>query len=418
MRILFLTQVLPYPLDSGAKVRAYHVLQYLTSRHQVTLVSFSRDSDSAAAIDHLRELCHAVHLVPLKRSRLNEVLDIVRSLVAAQPFTILRDRRRAMHQLLIHLVTDQYFDMIHADQLTMAQYALLADSVILDRSPSARPKLVLDAHNAYYLIPQRMASVSRSFFLKKFLQREARLLAQYEAETYRCFDEVLTVTENDQTSIQQLSPFDSAQPRFTTMPICVDADQPFVQRRSNPHGLLMLGGLHWPPNADAVRWFAHEVLPVIKQQIPDVQLFIVGARPPQNILALADVAHLHQPDRASGASIVVTGYVTDVQPFIEASAALIVALRSGGGMRVKIVEALQWGLPIISTTIGCEGIDVTDQQDILIADEPAAFAGAVITMLTDNDLAQRLADQGRQLVARRYNWRKVYSLLDAIYESI
>ncbi|HZY44363.1 MAG TPA: glycosyltransferase [Anaerolineae bacterium] len=110
--------------------------------------------------------------------------------------------------------------------------------------------------------------------------------------------------------------------------------------------------------------------------------------------------------------------MTDVQPFIEASAALIVALRSGGGMRVKIVEALQWGLPIISTTIGCEGIDVTDQQDILIADEPAAFAGAVITMLTDNDLAQRLADQGRQLVARRYNWRKVYSLLDAIYESI
>ncbi len=415
MRILFFTQVLPYPLDSGAKVRAYHVLQYLTSRHQVTLVSFVRDSDLQEAIDHLRGLCHAVHLVPLKRSRRNEILNVARSLTTSQPFTILRDRRRAMQQLVIDLLADRSFDAIHADQLAMAQYALQADSGILDRSSQPQPKLVLDAHNAYYLIPQRMASVSRSLFLKKFLEREARLLAQYEAETYRRFDDVLTVTDHDLTSIKQLSPFDSTQPRFTTMPICVDADQPPIPRRSNPRGLLMLGGLHWPPNADAMRWFVREVLPAIKQQVPDVQLFVVGARPPQDILALADVAHIQHPDQANAASIVVTGYVTDVQPYIEASAALIVALRSGGGMRVKIVEALQWGLPIVSTTIGCEGIDMTDQQDSLIADEPSAFVAAVIKVLNDNDLAQRLVDHGRQLVAKRYDWRTVYQALDGIY---
>lgn len=403
MRILFLTQILPYPLDSGAKVRAYHVLQYLAARHEVTLVSFSRDSDPLAAIDHLRSICQAVHLVPMHRSRPNEILNLMRSLLTVQPFTILRDQRAAMQQLIKKLLIDSSFDAIHADQLAMAQYVLFAASVILDRSSRSRPELVLDAHNAYYLIPQRLASASGNFLLRKFLQLEAKKMAQYEARTYSRFDHVLTVTENDLVSIQQLSHFAPDRPRFTVMPICVDATTPIIQRRSVARGLLTLGGLHWPPNADAVRWFVREVWPLITQQVSDVQLFIIGARPPQDILAL-------QND-----SIRVTGYVEDVTAYIEASAALIVALRSGGGMRVKIVEALQWGLPIVSTSIGCEGIDVTDQQDILIADGPATLAAAVVKVLGDNHLSQQLADQGRQLVARHYDWRKIYSMLDAIY---
>jgi glycosyltransferase involved in cell wall biosynthesis len=410
MRILFLSQILPYPLDSGAKVRAYHIVQTLSARHEVTLVSFSRDSDSPEAIAHLRSVCHAVQLVPLKRSRLNEILNLARSFVTVQPFTILRDHRGDMQQLVIDLMLASSFDAIHADQLSMAQYALLALSAQPDRREAsrARPKLVLDAHNAYYLIPQRMASVSRNVLLKKFFQFEAKRVAHYEAQTLPRFDHVLTVTENDLASLKQLGNFAADQPRFTAMPICIDAAAPPIARRANARGLLLVGGLHWPPNADAARWFARKIFPLIIAQVPDVKLIIVGARAPQDILALA---------HAYPGSIEVTGYVDDVQPFIEESAALMVALRMGGGMRVKIIEALQWSLPIVSTTIGCEGLAVTDQQNILIADEPQAFAAAVIKLLNNQSLAARLAENGRQLIAERYDWRKVYQALDAIYPS-
>ena len=123
MHILFLTQILPYPLDSGAKVRASFVLRYLAARHRVTLVSFSRASDPPAALAHLRTVCHAVHTVPMTRSLAGEARSLARSLVSGQPYTLLRDERRAMHQLLQQLVQAEPFDAIHADQLVMADYA-------------------------------------------------------------------------------------------------------------------------------------------------------------------------------------------------------------------------------------------------------------------------------------------------------
>jgi glycosyltransferase involved in cell wall biosynthesis len=190
---------------------------------------------------------------------------------------------------------------------------------------------------------------------------------------------------------------------------------PALERNPSARGLLMLGGLHWPPNADAVRWFSREIWPLVSEQAPWARLFVVGARPSEDIRALGDFAGIERPEQAGDAHVVVTGYVPDPAPFIRESAALIVALRSGGGMRVKIVEALQWGLPVISTTVGYEGIDVTPGRDVLVADEPRAFAQAAVTVLSDKGLAQHLSRNGRQLVEQRYDWRTAYTVLEAVY---
>jgi glycosyltransferase involved in cell wall biosynthesis len=277
--------------------------------------------------------------------------------------------------------------------------------------------MVVDAHNAYYLIPQRLSRVAANPALRLFLWREARLMARYEADVYRHFDHVLTVTEQDLAAIRQLAVFDGQSPRFTTVPICVDAAVPPLDRQRGAQGILMLGGLHWPPNADAARWFVREVWPLVRAQVPGAQLFVVGARPPDDIKALGDFSGIERPEQAHGAPVVVTGYVNDPQEFIRGSAALVVPLRSGGGMRVKIVEALQWGLPIVSTTIGCEGINVVPGESALIADDPGPLGRAAADLLRNPELAQRLADAGRRLVEECYDWRKAYTALEAVYSN-
>ena len=415
MRILFLTQVLPYPLDAGPKVRAYHMLQYLAARHEVTLISFVRKSDRPEAIAHMRALCHTLHTVPLERTRTADLYNLGLSVLSGQPFTIVRDELRQMEEKVSQVVASQTFDAIHADQLSMASYALRAQRDMQKTSPSVSPLMVMDAHNAYYLIPQRLSEVAKNPLMRLFLQREARLIARYEAETYTHFQHVLTVTEQDQTAIKTLAPFDGVMPHFKTLPICVDAATPALSFQAGAKGVLMLGGLHWPPNADAARWFARDIWPQVRACVPDAQLFIVGARPPEDVRTLGDFAGIERPEQAGNAPIVVTGYVKDAEPFIRASAALMVALRSGGGMRVKIVEALQWGLPVVSTTIGCEGIDVTPGQDMLVADNPVDLAAALVNVLNDRTIAQHLAEGGRTLIAQHYDWRKIYLALDEIY---
>jgi glycosyltransferase involved in cell wall biosynthesis len=415
MHILFLTQLLPYPLDAGAKVRQYYVLRYLAARHQVTLVCFGRDSDSADAVSYLRGFCREVHVVPMQRSRVAEATSLGRSLLTGQPYTILRDAKALMYRQLDALLREESFDAIHADQLAMAQYALYAQAQRARTGRSAPPKMVMDAHNAYYLIPQRMAAVSKQPAMRLLLRREAQVMARYERNTYQRFDHVLTVTKQDLDAIHQLGHYSRNAPQFEVIPICVDASTPPVPRQPDAHGLLMLGGLHWPPNADAARWFAHDIWPHVSSQVRDAQLFIVGARPPDDIRQLADCFGVQRPEQAGGAPVVVSGYVPDAQPFLSASAVLIVALRSGGGMRVKIIEALQWGIPVVSTTIGCEGINLTPGRDALIEDDPQKFAAAVLSVLQDPELARRLSEQGRALVRQQYDWQKVYAAFDAIY---
>ena len=415
MRILLLTQVLPYPLDSGAKVRAYYILRYLAARHKVTLVSFGRKSDSTAAVDHLSSLCHEIHIVPMNRTRSADMRSLLKSALSSQPFSIVRDERVAMRMKLVEVVANCQFDAIHADQLAMAQYAVGAESAMRNRWPQTKPVMVLDAHNAYYLIPQRMAEVTRNRLLRWMLLHEARLMAEYEVDTYQRFGHVLTVTSEDLANIRKLHHFGNGKPRFTMIPICIDAEIPPKPRNPDSCGLLFLGGLHWPPNADAVRWFLSEIWPLVHAEVPSSRVYVVGTRPPRDIRALGDYFGIEHPEQAGTAPVVVTGYVKDPASFIGDSAALIVALRSGGGMRVKIIEALQWELPIITTSIGSEGINVTSEQDAMIADDPRKFAQAIIDVLRNPKLSKQLSENGRTLVERHYDWHIVYKALDEIY---
>ena len=200
----------------------------------------------------------------------------------------------------------------------------------------------------------------------------------------------------------------SAQPalRFSTIPICVDTESvpPVVPVSARPE-VLHLGTMFWPPNVEGVLWFARQVWPLVRAQIPEAVFTVVGKNPPEQVKALD----------GRDAGINITGYISDPQTYLERAKAFIVPLFSAGGMRVKIIDGWRWGLPIVSTTIGAEGIQYREGENILIADDPQSFAAAVVQVLQDSTLNQGLRERGRRWVEEKYNWQRVYTDWDQVY---
>ncbi|MBZ0278029.1 MAG: glycosyltransferase family 4 protein [Anaerolineae bacterium] len=393
MRVLLLTQVLPYPPDSGPKVKTYYVLKYLAEQHEVTLVSFVRDTDKPEYIQHLQNLCHRVITVPITRSPVRDLMFLGQSLLKGQPWMMLRDERPEMRQALVELAKTETFDVVHADQLNMGQYAL----------PFTNSRKVLDLHNALWVLYKRLAeTLPLTKPMKYILLRDWRLLKRYEGDLCRTFDAVTAVSQEDKLALQEAGARDG----ITVIPIAVDTtEQAQVERKpSGPH-IIHIGTMYWPPNIDGITWFLDEIYPLIKQQVPDVRCTLIGARPPASIVERGE----------QDPSLTVTGYVEDPLPYFQDASMMVVPLRAGGGMRVKILNALSQGIPMVSTTVGCEGIAVTNEEDILVADDPRAFADACVRLVTDAQINAQITQNGRTMVEQRYDYRQACRPLDTIY---
>ncbi|MBU0705104.1 MAG: glycosyltransferase family 4 protein [Chloroflexi bacterium] len=400
MNVLMLTQILPYPPDSGPKVKTYNVIKYLAQEHRVTLASFVR-GDPSEHVCHLEQYCQAVHTVPMERGAVRDGLAMARSLLTGQPWMMVRDDRKAMRDLVDRLVAEQCFDVAHADQLNMAQYA--------ERVRGAFK--ILDAHNALWLLYKRLWETMSPGLRKLLLGRDWRLIKSYEGRLVRQFDAVLAVSHEDGIALQEaakpaLSGAEGQSVDATVIPIAVDTDKVrVVEREAEPNHILHIGTMYWPPNIDAVNWFIQRVYPIIRQQRPDVQFDVIGSRPPAELLALND----------AGLGVNVTGYVEDPTPYQRRAAAMIVPLLAGGGMRVKILNGLAEGIPIVSTTLGYEGIEVTPGQDILAGDTPEEFAAQVLRLLNDSALGRELVANGRRLAEEKYDYRNACRLLSGVY---
>lgn len=407
-KILFLTQIVPFPPDAGPKVKTYHVIRALVGQgHSVTLVSFVRPEE-VRHISALREICDAVHEVPIHRSRVADVGYMIRSYLTGRPFLIERDDLRPMQDRVNRLVQEDDFQFIHADQLTMVQFAIRGASAF----PDKKPKVIFDAHNAVWTIVERMKENAR-FFLKPVLAVEAKRVKQYEGELLRTVDHVLAVTEIDQKLLEEALHFSKPDKTgrvspMTVVPIAVDTQklQP-INRKVGSKNIVTLGTLHYPPNADGIRWFFNEVFPLVQKRVPDATLTIIGKNPPQDFIELAE--------RNPGA-IKVTGYVDDLVPYLEESALMVVPVRAGGGMRVRILEAFAYAMPVVTTTVGLEGIHGTPDYDVLVADTPADFANRTSELLENASLQEKLSTKGRELATSKYDWQAVLSAMRPIYE--
>lgn len=396
MRILMLTQVSVYPPDAGPKVKTFQVLRHLAAHHEVTYCTFVRSAKEARDAEKLRGICQRIATVPIERSRVSDARFLLESLATGDSFILRRDDRPAMRSMVRQLLREVHIDVIHVDQLNMMRFV-----------PSDwKGTIILDEHNAVWQVVERLRKGSGNPIARWLLGREVRRIRELEGEACSHAQIVLAVSQHDLESLQEVA---GESTPIEIVPITVDAElfgQIWEARDPQPDRLFTIGTMFWPPNSEGVIWWLREGYEHLLSIRPNLIYDVVGARPPQSLQVLAAACrgvHLH-------------GYVADVTPFWMKAAALAVPILSGGGVRVKILEAMAMGVPVVSTSLGCEGLDVRDGTHVLIADTPETFSLACAEVLRDKKLAKYLAENAHQLILERYDAKVGLRALDLAYE--
>jgi sugar transferase (PEP-CTERM/EpsH1 system associated) len=403
-RILFLTPQLPYPPEQGAAIRNYNLIRQVAERHEVALLSFAEDPSQGAG--PLAELCRPLRVVPMPPSRPRGVR--LRTLVAShEPDMALRLYAPAFAQALRELLTRAAFDGVQFGGIEMAYYLPLVRRWL----GRAAPALILDEYNAEYLLQRRAFGadlcIPRRWPVALYSLVQWLRLARFEREVCRQADRVLAVSEADREALRQLVQGLDA----VVVPNGVDVERyhprlPDSLPLQHP-AILFTGKMDFRPNVDAVLWFHRYAWPLMHARLPAARLYIVGKNPTARLAPLV-----------CDPNVTVSGYVPDILPYFGGADVYIAPLRIGGGTRLKVLEAMSAGLPLVSTTLGVEGIGLVAGEHALLADTPQDFAEAAVSLLQDPERRKALSAAGRQFVLEHYDWRRIAPRLLAVYESL
>lgn len=389
LEVLWLTPVPPDKDGGGGHIRQAYLLTALSANAKVHLVCSRavRDPDVRSAAASVVELDTDEVDWALRPRWLRRLRDIWLGVSGAEPREVFDFRRvrRAMRPAVANTPAD----------VVIVEYAGLAPLVGERRSGQT---WILTLHNLASVMSTQEAPLVRGWRRRWLSHRDARTAERWEREMASRFNRVLVVSTDDAKALG--GPDD----RVRVVPNGVDIDR--YQRVPRPdHGsILFSGALYTLPNVDGATWLCTEVLPLIKRRIPDARIQVVGARPPASVIALGELD-----------GVDLDADVPTMAPFFEAAALVVVPLRIGSGTRLKALEGLATGRPVVGTTVGLAGLDLVDGQHALFADDAESFADAVCDVMTDPAKAEGLADAGRELVERRYSWSKVASeFLDAL----
>jgi sugar transferase (PEP-CTERM/EpsH1 system associated) len=402
MRILWLKSDLLLPLDKGGRLRTWHLMRHLAARHQITYVAFAEPDQLASRAgglaprveEAMRTVAARVEVVrrsdPPKGSW-RMYADVARHLVDPLPYAAGKYRSAPFRERLERLFEQQRFDVIVCD--------FLVPAVNLPRRLPC--PAVIFTHNVESEIWRRHAETKTALIPRLLYQTQYRRMLRHEARTLARFDGVLAVSDVDRATFARLYPGAIREPAHVVA-TGVDTEY-FAPSPGDPQSrqLVFTGSMDWLPNEDAMLFFCREVLPLIRAEEPGVRLSIVGRAPTPSVKKLA-----------AGAGIEVTGVVDDVRRHVRSAAVYVVPLRIGGGTRLKIFEAMSMGKAVVSTTVGAEGLPVENGVHLLVADEPDAFARAVVGLLRDADRRGRLEEAARALVVERYDWSAVAGELE------
>ncbi|MCX7681524.1 MAG: glycosyltransferase [Anaerolineae bacterium] len=395
MRILFLTPQVPYPPRQGAALRNWGLISGLALRHEITVLSFYEPGPfpPPAELPGVRHLETVALPTRPFRERLRGLL------LTRQPDMALRLASEQYADRLRKLLEQQRFDVAHIGGLEMAPYL----SVLTAARP--RPLLVFDNLNCEYLL-QRRACVTDlrtparwPQALYSFIQWQR--LRRYEAQVCRRADRVIAVSEQDAEQLRRLVP--GLQVAVVPNGVDTRAYTP-AAAPADPATLVFTGTMDFRPNVDAVLWFVRKVLPRLRAEVQEVQLLVVGQRPHRRLEKLR-----HNP------AVVLTGWVEDTRPYIARATVYVAPLRIGGGTRLKLLEAMAMGKPVVATTLGAEGYPFTPGRELLLADTPADFASAVLRLLRSPALGLELGPAAREFVEQHYDWQSIVPLAERVY---
>jgi glycosyltransferase involved in cell wall biosynthesis len=399
MKILFVAPYLPSPPRFGGQRRMDGLMRGLAGDHEVSILSFnSTDQWTQESLDATRLFCRkGTALSDLDPRTMREKRRLqMRSLASLHSFEHLQVKRRADFQKKIdeHLASEAY-DIVQVEFANMASYRY--------SRRGNKPLLVLDEHNIEYDLQRRTAGSADGLSRRVYSSLNWRKLGREEKAAWRRFDGVVLTSERDAQLLSSVSPAT----RLAVVPNGVNVEQ-FQPSTGTPEPdrLLFFGANNYFPNHDALLYFIDEILPKVVERRPNVKLSIVGPGVQPAVLA-RESRHVE-----------IAGFVDDLMPHLDRASVVVVPLRIGGGTRLKIVEAMAKSKAIVSTRIGAEGIDLTHERDVLLADSPTDFAQQIVRALSEPELAQRLGQQARALAESRYAWTAVVSQLVRFYDQL
>lgn len=392
MKILWIKAGGLVPLDLGGRIRSYHILTELARKHEVTLFTFysAPANDPHAQLEGLlhRVICVPLHL-PAQRS-IGEVAWYVRNALTLRPYQVAKYCRPPVLQQLKALLRSENFDVMVCD------FAIAGGAIPW----KAHCTKVLFTHNIEAVIWKRHCEIASGPLWKLVSWREYRTMSRAERLYARRADHVLTVSESDREFFSRLV----GPKKVSVVPTGVDVDYFRPSTGEEQTGLVFTGAMDWVPNEDGVLYFVREILPRIRRDVPEVTLSVVGREPSARLKALAE----------GEGGVRVTGRVEDIRPYVHRASVYVVPLRIGGGTRLKIFEAMAMGKAVVSTSIGAEGLPVTHEKNIILADDPNTFADEVVRLLRDSVVRAALGKAARALVEQRYSWRAVAREFEAV----
>jgi glycosyltransferase involved in cell wall biosynthesis len=397
MKILFVTPYLPSPPRFGAQRRLDGLMRGLSTRHEVSLLSFAADDEHLS--NSLRETssyCHKVTTVPASIVGLDVGAKRVmqtRSLFSPRSFEYRLCYSEEFQKRIHQVLADTDFDVVQVEFCHLGIFDYTSKR-------ERQPLLIVDEHNIEFEIIQRTAASEGSFARRFYSAVNWRKLRREEMGTWRKFDGVVLTSNRDEDVLRGLMP----DVRTTVVPNAVDLD--YFKTSSvprEPATLIFFGAMNYHPNIQGVSYFVSDVLPRIAKEVPAVRLLVVGQNPPESIRALA------------GPNVEVVGFVDDPRELLDRASAMVVPLLIGGGTRFKIVEGMAMSTPIVSTYLGAEGLDVEHGKHLLLAGNSEELARETIRLLKNPELGRRLGREARLLAEERYGWPHAVRQLESFY---
>jgi sugar transferase (PEP-CTERM/EpsH1 system associated) len=391
MRILWLKSDLLVPPDKGGRLRTWNLLRRLTERHEITYLAFADSHTAVSSLHAMKGVAEVVETVTrhdAPKGSWRFFVGAAAHLVDRLPYAVGHYRSREYARRVRRLLAERSFDVLVCD--------FLCPVVNL---PARVPcPTVLFTHNVESEIWRRHAGTHTNVFVRTLYEQQYRRMLRFERRALARFDCVLAVSEVDRDTFARLYPGAIRRP-VQVIPTGVDA--PYFTpmgppSRPDDRSIVFTGSMDWLPNEDAMLFFCREVLPQVQAAEPQATLTIVGRAPTPAVQRLA-----------TQQGVLVTGRVDDVRRYLDSATVFAVPIRIGGGTRLKIFEAMAMGKAIVSTTVGAEGLGVVPGQHLLVADDPRAFADAIVGLFRDVGRRRRLEQSGRALVIDRYDWSAV-----------
>jgi glycosyltransferase involved in cell wall biosynthesis len=390
LRVLVIDEEVPYPPNTGKRIRTWNLLKRLAKRHNITLLAYGvEQADEYGAV---RNAGIGLTLVPplAEFSGLRLYSRLFVNLLSPYPYSVVKHYTQRFRSQLTNLLATNTYDVLHCEWTPYARFVPRNSEV-----PS-----VLATHNIESQIWERRSQQATSAPAKVFFQLQASRMANFERTKIPQMSVVTAVSPED---FQQAKEWGAGDCLLVENGVDLSVFQPCGA--GDPKSLLFMGSLDWFPNRDAIEYMVSEILPLLGAKDPEFALTIIGRRPPRELV-----------ERFSGTpGVNLVGEVADVRPYLERAGMLVVPLRIGGGSRIKILEALAAGKTVVSTRVGAEGLAVTDGANIRLADTPAEFSDA-ISSLQSSDERLRLGTNGRALVESRYSWDRSADVLEQAWD--